>query len=60
MENSVCNPIADICHNMNQKFNVKNFVVKIGLSFEAEGNIYITKSKAEANLEVTMTIKPKQ
>jgi hypothetical protein len=33
--------------------------VQVGLSFEAEGNIYIAKSRAAANLTVKLVLKPK-
>ena len=55
---NICNPITEICHVINQKADVENFEIKIGFSFEGEGNLYITKGKAEANLEVTITVKP--
>jgi hypothetical protein len=33
--------------------------IQIGFSFEGEGNLYVTKSKAGANLTVKMVLKPK-
>lgn len=33
--------------------------MELGLGFEAEGNLYITKAKGNANLLVRFTLKPK-
>ena len=33
--------------------------IELGLSFEAEGNLYVTKAKAGANLIVKLIVKPK-
>ena len=35
---------------------VKQAEISLGLSFEAEGNLYITKSKATANLTIKLTL----
>ena len=54
-----CRPIADAWKELNQEVNIKEAEVEIGLSFEAEGNLYVTKSKAGANLTVKLVFKPK-
>ncbi|PSB21143.1 hypothetical protein C7B65_04170 [Phormidesmis priestleyi ULC007] len=56
----VCRPIADAWQEINQEMNIEQAEVQIGLSFEGEGNLYITKSKAGANLMVKLTLKPKE
>jgi hypothetical protein len=43
---------------MNKEMEIEQAEVEIGFSFEAEGNLYITKSKASANLTVKLTLKP--
>ncbi|NEQ99211.1 MAG: hypothetical protein F6K30_21250 [Cyanothece sp. SIO2G6] len=54
-----CKPIAEAWDELNQDMDIEQAEVEIGLSFEGEGNIYITKSKAGANLTVKLTLKPK-
>lgn len=54
-----CRPIADAWKELNHEVNIEQAEVEIGLSFEAEGNLYVTKSKAGANLKVKMVFKPK-
>jgi Trypsin-co-occurring domain 1 len=39
--------------------NIDQAEVQLSLSFEAEGNLYITKSKANANMTVKLVLKPK-
>ena len=39
--------------------DVEKATVELGLSFETEGNLYIAKGKAAANLTITMELKPK-
>lgn len=53
----VCQPIADVWKEINKDMVVEQAEVQIGFSFEAEGNIYITKSKAGANLTVKLVLK---
>lgn len=54
-----CKPIAAAWQEINQEMNIEQAEVQLGLSFEGEGNIYITKSKANANLTVKLVLKPK-
>ncbi len=53
----VCQPIADVWKEINKDMVVEQAEVQIGFSFEGEGNIYITKSKAGANLTVKLVLK---
>ena len=39
--------------------NIEQAEIQLGLSFEAEGNLYITKAKGNANLTIKLTLKPK-
>ena len=41
-----------------KNINIEQAEIELGLSFEGEGNLYITKAKAGANLTVKLTIKP--
>lgn len=54
-----CRPIVAAWKELSQDMNIEQAEVELGLSFEGEGNIYITKSKAGANLTVKLTLKPK-
>ena len=54
-----CRPIADAWIEINKDMNIEQAEVELGLSFEGEGNLYVTKSKASANLTVKLVLKPK-
>lgn len=54
-----CRPIAAAWAELSEEMNIEQAEVQIGLSFEGEGNLYITKSKANANLTIKLILKPK-
>ena len=54
-----CKPIIEVWKELNKEIEIAEAAIEIGLSFEGEGNIYITKSKASANLTVSLLLKPK-
>lgn len=56
----VCKPLADTWKELNQDMVVEQAEVELGFSFEGEGNLYITKATAGANLTVKLTLKPKE
>ena len=51
-------PVALAWQELNQDATIERAEVELGLSFEGEGNIYITKAKAGANLTVKLVLKP--
>ncbi len=53
-----CKPVIDTWKEIGQEMHIQQAEVQIGLSFEGEGNLYITKSKAGANLTVKLVLKP--
>lgn len=53
-----CRPIIKAWQELNQETKVEQAEVEIGLSFSGEGNLYITKSTASANLKVKLLLKP--
>jgi hypothetical protein len=53
-----CRPIASMWNELNKDMTIEAAEVQIGLSFEGEGNIYITKSKAGANLTIKLVLRP--
>ncbi|MDX2244916.1 MAG: CU044_2847 family protein [Leptolyngbyaceae cyanobacterium bins.302] len=55
----VCRPIKEVWGDLNQDMDIETAEVQVGLSFEAEGNVYIAKSKASSNLTVKLVLKPK-
>ena len=54
-----CRPVVAAYQELNQEMSIEQAEVEIGLSFEGEGNLYVTKSKAGANLTVKLLLKPK-
>lgn len=57
---NACLPLKDVWQELNKEMQVSQAEVEIGVSFAAEGDVYIAKSKAEANLKVKLIIKPQQ
>lgn len=55
----VCRPVAAAWNEINQDMNIEEAEVELGLSFGAEGNLYVTKTKANANLTVKLKLKPR-
>lgn len=57
-------PIANSFHSlydsMDVPIEVESAEVELGLSFSAEGNIFVAKSKAEGTMKVTVSFKPKR
>ncbi len=56
---SICRPITETFKELNKEMKVDQAEVELGFSFEGEGNLYITKAKANANLTVKLVLKPK-
>jgi len=57
---NTCSSIASVWTEINKEMAIEQAEVELGLSFEGEGNLYITKSKASANLTVKLTLKQKK
>lgn len=54
-----CRPIMAAWKEISKEMEIEQAEVELGLGFEVEGNVYITKSKADANLTVKFVLKPK-
>ena len=54
-----CQPIASAVKDLREDVDLEQVEVEVGFSFDAEGNIYITKAKFGANILVRMTLKNK-
>jgi hypothetical protein len=52
-----CQPIVAAVKDLRKDVDLEQVEVEVGLSFDAEGNIYITKAKFGANVLVRMTLK---
>lgn len=50
--------VTDSWRELSKDVRVEQAELEIGLSFEAEGNLYVTKSTAGANLTVRLTFAP--
>ena len=55
-----CRPVADALKELNQEIHIEQAEIVLGLSFEGEGNLFITKSKARANLTIKLILKHKE
>jgi hypothetical protein len=55
----VCRPLSAAWKEINQDMSIENAEIQLGLSFEGEGNIYVTKSIVGANLAVKLILRPK-
>lgn len=56
----IVQPISNTLKAMSQEMEIESAEIELGLSFEGEGNLYVTKSKATANLSVKFSLKPKR
>jgi hypothetical protein len=55
---NACQPVIAAWQELSQEMSLKEAEIEVGLSFEGEGNIYVTKAKAGANLVVKLTLEP--
>ena len=54
----ITGPFVNVYKDLAKDAAVSEISVEIGLAFEAEGGIFIVKSKGSANLNVTVKLKP--
>lgn len=52
-------PISEVWQELDKDVQIDQAEVTLNFSFEGEGNVYITKAKAGANLSVKLILKPK-
>ena len=52
----VCESLAQAVKQISETVNVTNVEATVGLGFEAEGNLYITKAKGTASITVRVTM----
>jgi hypothetical protein len=51
-------PVAALYRKAHEGIEVREAEVELGIGFEAEGNLYITRAKGSANLVVKLKIGP--
>ena len=56
----VCYPITETWKELSKEMQIEQAEVELGLSFEGEGNLFITKSTIGANLKIKLALKPKE
>lgn len=54
----VTGPFVNVYKDLAKEASISEIQMSIGLAFEAEGGIFIVKSKGSANLELTIKLKP--
>ncbi len=54
-----CRPIVAAVKDLREDIDLEQVEVEVGLSFDIEGNIYVTKANFGANVLVRMTLKNK-
>ncbi|MBU1668695.1 hypothetical protein KKC13_09760 [bacterium] len=52
-------PIINAYNTLNQEVTLEKAEVEIGIGFSAEGNIFVAKGNANANLKVKLVLAPK-
>ncbi|MFX0196428.1 MAG: CU044_2847 family protein [Candidatus Hodarchaeota archaeon] len=57
---NICRPITASWSEISKEMHIEQAEIELGLSFEGEGNLYVTKAKAGANLTIKMVLKPKE
>lgn len=55
----VCQSIGSTWDEMNADVDVEKAEIELGVSFEGEGNLYVTKAKAGASMTVKLILLPK-
>jgi Trypsin-co-occurring domain 1 len=55
-----CQPIVAAVKDLREDLDLEQVEVEVGLSFDIEGNIYVTKTNFGANVLVRMTLKNKE
>lgn len=53
-------PIAAAFKKLESEVQIDGAEVELGFSFESEGNIYVTKARAGATLNVKLVVKPRK
>jgi len=55
----ITKPLASVWDELNQEMSVDKAEVELGLGFQGEGNLFVTKAVGRANFMVKLTMSPK-
>ena len=55
----ICKPLSETWKELNQEMHIQQAEVELGLSFEVEGDLFIAKTTAGANIVVKLILNPK-
>ena len=53
-------PIINTYNTLNQEVTLEKAEVEIGIGFSAEGNVFVAKGSASANLKVKLVLSPQK
>jgi hypothetical protein len=54
----ITGPFVNVYKDLAKEASISEIEIEIGLAFEAEGGIFVVKSRGSANLNVTVKLKP--
>jgi len=55
-----CQPVVEAVKKLSEEIDLEQVEVEVGLSFDLEGNVFVSKANFGANLLVRMTLKKKE
>ena len=56
--NTVIQPISEVYSELSKDMIIESSKVSIGIKVGLEGNFFVAKSAAEANIQIEMTLRP--
>ena len=54
---TICHPVVAAWREIKDQVDVDKITIELGLSFEGEGNLFVTKSKVAASITVSLELK---
>jgi hypothetical protein len=54
-----CRPITEAWREVSREVKIEQAEIELGLSFEGEGNLFVTRSKAGANIAIKLILRPR-
>lgn len=54
----ITGPFVNVYRDLAKDASISEIAVEVGLSFQAEGGIFVVKARGTANLNVTIKLKP--
>ncbi len=57
---NICRPITTAWQELDSAVDIEKAEIQLGLSFEGQGNLFVTRAKAGANLVIKLILKPKE